>query len=179
MKSIIVYFYGTLQDWSAKSGSVDCCAVAEYPDKRDVFKIIIHAMDCCAPGTLWERHLYEALDNELKYEIMYDLSDPGEKITDEEIVEFPSHFGYYEEGNDGLQLQYVPEGYTTKKEYRVRARYFIRISSENEKLMEELPKSIEYWWQSYSLGMSCVVNVLVIKENELDTLLKAIEERLV
>ena len=179
MKSCIVYLFAMLQDWPAKNGSVDCCAVAEYPEKRDMLKIIVHGMEYCDYGSQRERELYEKLDKELKYEIMYDLSDPGEKITDEEIVEFPSHFGYYEEGNDGLQLQYVPEGYTTKKEYRVRARYFIRISSENEKLMEELPKSIEYWWQSYSLGMSCVVNVLVIKENELDTLLKAIEERLV
>lgn len=178
MTSFILYSHSYMQDWPAEQGSIDLCATSEYPNKKDVLKNIVHAMGC-APGSQDEVETYEKLDREINYEILYDLSDPGKKRTLTEKADFPYQFVYYEEGKEGLEFQYVPEGYATQKEYRVGARYFIRISSENEELLEDVVYALEHPYGGFPLGVDCAGNCYVIKdeENEIDFLLKAIRRR--
>ena len=178
MTSFILYSHSYMQDWPAEQGSIDLCATSEYPNKKDVLKNIVHAMGC-VPGSQDEVETYEKLDREINYEILYDLSDPGKKRTLTEKADFPYQFVYYEEGKEGLEFQYVPEGYATQKEYRVGARYFIRISSENEELLEDVVYALEHPYGGFPLGVDCAGNCYVIKdeENEIDFLLKAIRRR--
>ena len=178
MKSYIIYLFANEQDWPAEYGSIDLCATSEYPNKKDVLKNIVHAMGCTSCGQE-VKEMYEKLDREINYEILYDLSDPGKKRTLTEKADFPYQFVYYEEGKEGLEFQYVPEGYTTQKEYRVGARYFIRISSENEELLEDVVYALEHPYGGFPLGVDCAGNCYVIKdeENEIDFLLKAIRRR--
>lgn len=170
--SYIIYLFANMQDWPAEHGSIDLCATSEYPRKKDVLINIVQAMGCA----LCSQEMYEKLDQEINYEILYNLSDPGEKRTLTEKADFPYQFGYYEEGKEGPEFKYVPKGYTTKKEYRVGARYFIRISSENEELLEDVVYALEHPYGGFPLGIGCAGNCYVIKdeENEIDFLLKAI-----
>ena len=163
MTSFILYSHSYMQDWPAEQGSIDLCATSEYPNKKDVLKNIVHAMGC-APGSQDEVETYEKLDREINYEILYDLSDPGIKRTVTEKADEPFAYGYYEEGCDGLALRYVPEGYATQKEYRVGARYFIRISSENEELLEDVVYALEHPYGGFPLGVDCAGNCYVIKD---------------
>ena len=175
MESFILYSHSYMQDWPAEQGSIDLCATSEYPNKKDVLKNIVHAMGC-ASSIQEVKEMHEKLDQEIHYEILYDLSDPGKKRTLTEKADFPYQFGYYEEGKEGPEFKYVPKGHTTQKEYRVGARYFIRISSENEELLEDVVYALEHPYGGFPLGVGCAGNCYVIKdeENEIDFLLKAI-----
>lgn len=177
MKYRIIYFFAAMQDWPSQYGDEKLCGTAKYPEKRDVIKAIVHAMGI-RPDSAEEKKLYKELYKELKYEILYDLSDPGEKITDEEYVYESLDFGYYEKGSD--EIQYVPEGNITKKEYRACARYFIRISSDSEELLETVSDALMYPYGVMRLGVSCCAgSVVVIKEEELDNLMEAINNHYV
>ena len=175
MTDFILFIHSFMQDWPAEYGSIDLCATSEYPNKKDVLKNIVHAMGC-ASSIQEVKEMHEKLDQEIHYEILYDLSDPGKKRTLTEKADFPYQFGYYEEGKEGPEFKYVPKGHTTKKEYRVGARYFIRISSENEELLEDVVYALEHPYGGFPLGVGCAGNCYVIKdeENEIDFLLKAI-----
>ena len=175
MTDFILFIHSFMQDWPAEYGSIDLCATSEYPNKKDVLKNIVHAMGC-ASSIQEVKEMHEKLDQEIHYEILYDLSDPGKKRTLTEKADFPYQFGYYEEGKEGPEFKYVPKGHTTQKEYRVGARYFIRISSENEELLEDVVYALEHPYGGFPLGVGCAGNCYVIKdeENEIDFLLKAI-----
>ena len=178
MTDFILFIHSFMQDWPAEYGSIDLCATSEYPNKKDVLKNVVHAMGC-ASSIQEVKEMHEKLDQEIHYEILYDLSDPGKKRTLTEKADFPYQFGYYEEGKEGPEFKYVPKGHTTQKEYRVGARYFIRISSENEELLEDVVYALEHPYGGFSLGVDCAGNCYVIKdeENEIDFLLKAIRRR--
>ena len=163
MESFILYSHSYMQDWPAEQGSIDLCATSEYPNKKDVLKNIVHAMGC-APGSQDEVETYEKLDREINYEILYDLSDPGIKRTVTEKADEPFTYGYYEEGYDGLALRYVPEGYTTQKEYRLKATYYIRMSSENEELLCTVANAILHPSSTFYLGVGCQGYHLAVKD---------------
>ena len=175
MTDFILFIHSFMQDWPAEYGSIDLCATSEYPNKKDVLKNVVHAMGY-ASSIQEVKEMHEKLDQEIHYEILYDLSDPGKKRTLTEKADFPYQFGYYEEGKEGPEFKYVPKGHTTQKEYRVGARYFIRISSENEELLEDVVYALEHPYGGFPLGVGCAGNCYVIKdeENEIDFLLKAI-----
>lgn len=167
MTSVVLFLNSHMQDWPAEHGSIDLCATSEYPLKKDLIKSIMKA-SWIGLDSHKVKEKYDMLDRELNFEIMYDLSDPGEKITVNEKVYDSSDYLYYEKDTD-LEYKFVPEGYTTNKEFRIKARYFIRISSENEELLEDVVYALEHSRFSFYQGVSCFGDYLVIKDEERET----------
>ena len=167
MASFILLLNSPMQDWPAEQGSIDLCAASEYPLKKDLIKNILKT-EWIAPDSYKVKEKLDMLDRELNCEIMYDLSDPGEKVTVTEKVYDSFDYLYYEKENE-QEYHFVPEGYTTKKEFRLGARYFIRISSENEELLEDVVYALEHPCCTFYQGVSCFGDYLVIRDEDRET----------
>lgn len=167
MKSFVLFLHSYMQDWTAKYGSIDLCATSEYPLKKDLITNILKT-EWIGPDSNKVKETYDTLNRELNCEIMYDLSDPGEKVTVTEKVYDSFDYLYHEKENE-QEYHFVPEGYTTKKEFRLGARYFIRISSENEELLENVAYMLEHPCCTFYQGVSCFGDYLVIRDEDRET----------
>lgn len=168
MNSFVLHMEGALAGWGTSASTFYYRDTAEYPKKRHVVGLLSAAMGYNR-GDPRIKELSDAID----MDIMYDYSDKGDILKDFCSIYNDKTYVYNYDGKP--EQVKIPQANGTKsrngrifhKWYRVCPRYNIRISSKDDKLIDELVESVEDPCYPMFLGRKCCVgNVYVISCDE-------------
>lgn len=125
------------QDAPERYGNNVCC---NTPSIEDILKEIVIAMEMTEPGSQEEKDLYEKMNKELTCEIFHELVDPQIKKMVTVEADDPTTYTIYHNG----------------EKYRMKVKLALRISSENEELIDTVQYAISKLDSTFALAKFCV-----------------------
>lgn len=159
--SIVIKLEGSLQGWGAPGGSVDFRPVAPYPEKSGIVGMLSAGL-----GYGYGDPRIEALSEKLDVEILVMLSDIGtlkEKIY---YVKDTENYKYDACGRQENQSLNDKGGHRVVKQFRANACYYVRITTDDENLMDEIKAAIANPVYPLYLGKKCCKGTVKIVDDD-------------
>lgn len=159
--SIVIKLEGSLQGWGAPGGSVDFRPVAPYPEKSSIVGMLSAGL-----GYGYGDPRIAALSEKLDVEILINLSDVGtlkEKIY---YVKDADNYNYDACGRQENQSLNAKGKHRVVKQFRANACYYVRITTDDETLMEEIKAAIANPVYPMYLGKKCCKGTVKIVDDD-------------
>lgn len=161
MSNIVIKLEGSLQGWGAPGGSVDFRPAALYPEQSSIVGLLSASL-----GYGYGDPRIAALNEKVEVEILNDVSNIGTLKEKTYFVKDADSYHYDACGRQEKQCLNDKDGHRVVKQFRANACYYVRITTDDEVLMDKIKAAIANPVYPMYLGKKCCTGTVKIVDEE-------------